>query len=323
MARGNYGNQPVPSRRDGLPTQAHLESMRKTRQFTDVDVDPRSTGAIPARRSASSTRTLPATQPIQPREPDIFSGTVIGRATRRPLPEPLPEPDEDDASDPDLDLSPVRNFSRKTTNILICTWQSPAIKKHHSWLRPFTISAITAIFCILVLLSAAMFQRAREPQYVNQFNGKVYDVQVGGNLASSWQNDHPAEIPTTVPTQTNGVYSVLGSPSVTPDFINRVLDSYQSPAAGKGQVLYDLGVQYGIDPVYALAFFMHESTFGTQGIARETHSLGNLRCIPNHKCERDFAWFDSWDDGFKSWYELICNLYVAQWERATVDPYDS
>jgi hypothetical protein len=27
----------------------------------------------------------------------------------------------------------------------------------------------------------------------------------------------------------------------------------------------------------------------------------------------------SWEDGFKTWYELIRNLYVAQWGRTTVD----
>ena len=45
-------------------------------------------------------------------------------------------------------------------------------------------------------------------------------------------------------------YSVPGQPSISADFINRVLDHYHSPAAGKGQALYDYGVKYGIDPVY-------------------------------------------------------------------------
>src|SRR5947209_16876963 len=47
-------------------------------------------------------------------------------------------------------------------------------------------------------------------------------------------------------------YSVPGQPSISADFINRVLEHYHSPAAGKGQALYDNGVKYGIDPVYAL-----------------------------------------------------------------------
>src|SRR5205807_606523 len=69
-------------------------------------------------------------------------------------------------------------------------------------------------------------------------------------------------------------YRVLGKPTVDVTLINRVLLAYHSPAAGKGQALYDDGVKYGIDPVFALAFFLQESTFGTAGVARVTHSLG-------------------------------------------------
>jgi hypothetical protein len=82
----------------------------------------------------------------------------------------------------------------------------------------------------------------------------------------------------------NTSYSVLSKPTITAAFINQVLAAYHSPATGKGQALYDDGVQYGIDPAFALAFFMHESTFGTAGEARITLALGNLRCIPNRPC---------------------------------------
>jgi hypothetical protein len=112
--------------------------------------------------------------------------------------------------------------------------------------------------------------------------------------------------------------SIVGSPSISASFINQVLSAYHSPAAGKGQALYDLGVQYNIDPVWALAFFMHESTFGTKGEARASLSLGNLRCIPNYPCKDGYAWFPSWEAGFKSWYVLISNLYIKQWGLTTI-----
>jgi hypothetical protein len=63
-------------------------------------------------------------------------------------------------------------------------------------------------------------------------------------------------------------YSAMGQPTVTASFINQVLAYYHSPAQGQGQALYDLGIKYHIDPAFALAFFGHESTFGTQGEAR-------------------------------------------------------
>ena len=117
-------------------------------------------------------------------------------------------------------------------------------------------------------------------------------------------------------------YTVPGSPTISAAFINQVLAVYHSPAAGKGQALYDLGVKYGIDPVYALAFFWHESGFGTAGEARVTFSPGNERCIEDRPCiDQDrggYAQMQSWADGFDHWYRLILNLYVRQWGRVTV-----
>ena len=114
-------------------------------------------------------------------------------------------------------------------------------------------------------------------------------------------------------------YTVLGKPSISAQFINRVLAWYDSPAAGKGQALYDDGVKYGIDPVYALAFFMHESRFGTTGVATVTHSLGNIRATAGHARYHGYRMYRTWEEGFEDWYRLIAKLYVAQWGLSTVD----
>jgi len=117
-------------------------------------------------------------------------------------------------------------------------------------------------------------------------------------------------------------YSVIGGPSVTADFINQVLDHYGSPAAGQGQALHDLGVKSGIDPVFALAFFMHESSFGKAGMATITLGLGNERCLSDRPCinteggpcqagQSCYAQFSSWADGFEHWYQLIKDGYVG------------
>lgn len=115
---------------------------------------------------------------------------------------------------------------------------------------------------------------------------------------------------------TGSTYSLVGPPTVSADFINQVLVRYHSPAVGKGQVVYDDGVKYSIDPVFALAFFMHESSFGTTGEARASRSIGNLRCLGagyedlHSSCRNNFAWFSSWSDGIEAWYRLIKNGYV-------------
>src|SRR5205823_486237 len=79
------------------------------------------------------------------------------------------------------------------------------------------------------------------------------------------------------------------------------------------------GVKYGVDPVFALTFFMHESSFGTTGIAQFTLSLGNLRCIPGFPCSQGFAWFPTWEAGFNAWYALIRYVYVDTWHLSTVE----
>lgn len=114
-------------------------------------------------------------------------------------------------------------------------------------------------------------------------------------------------------------YTVVGTPTIKADFIEQVLTRYHSPAVGKGKVLYDYGVKYAIDPAFALAFFLQESTFGTQGMARVTHSLGNIRATSGHPQRNGYRLYQSWEEGFDDWYKLIAHVYVGQWNLSTVD----
>ena len=59
--------------------------------------------------------------------------------------------------------------------------------------------------------------------------------------------------------------SILGPPSLSVAFINRVLSAYHSPATGLGSVLYADSLTSGIDDAYPLAFFLHESSMGNAG----------------------------------------------------------
>jgi len=199
------------------------------------------------------------------------------------------------------------------------------LTRHRIWLNPMLICMVVIVVGSMVIISAALYQRPGPSQIVNDPSVRSIAVQVGGSVDAFniWQNSNgPIVNKKPVPVH-NGPYSVLGKPTISANFINQVLASYNSPAAGKGQTLYDLGVKYGIDPVFALAFFMHESLFGTTGEARATLSLGNSRCIPTRPCidqnRGGYAQMYSWEDGFEQFYKLIRNLYVAQWGRVTVD----
>jgi hypothetical protein len=121
-----------------------------------------------------------------------------------------------------------------------------------------------------------------------------------------------------------GNYSLLRGPTIAPTKINAILRQYNSPAVGFGQSMYDLGVRYGIDPAYALAFFIHESSAGTQGVATATRSIGNIRCTSGYDCLQttgngSFRRYASWEAGIEDWYKLIKELYIGEWGLKTLE----
>lgn len=228
-------------------------------------------------------------------------------------------------------LSSVKE-ERETTKALpivrppkvVDEFEEHPLTRHLPWLRPFVVCMIIGIVSILVLLSAGVFQRSGPAQLMLSTNGQVFPIQVGGTLGAVnvWQKSNGPIPPKKNITAQTGPYSVVGKPSLTVDFMNQVLAYYHSPAAGKAQALYNDGLKYGLDPAYALDFFMHESTFGTAGVARVTLSLSNMRCVPEYRCLQEnggYAIFDTWEQGFEAWFKLIRNLYVAYWGRVTVD----
>jgi hypothetical protein len=115
-----------------------------------------------------------------------------------------------------------------------------------------------------------------------------------------------------------GSFSVLGPPTVNAAFIDKVLAANHSPAQGTGIIFYTSGIKYGIDPVFALAFFKHESGFGTAGVARYTLSIGNSRCINGYPCYNGFRKFNSWAESIDAWFKMIRTLYVGQWNKSTI-----
>lgn len=123
-----------------------------------------------------------------------------------------------------------------------------------------------------------------------------------------------------------GQHAVLGEPTVSAQFVNNVLAHYGSPAQGTGQIWIDMGHRYGIDPAYALAFFIHESSAGTNpGWAGNkpggatTHNIGNIICAGYATCFGRFRDYNSWDAGIEDWYKLISKEYVGDRGAVTVE----
>jgi hypothetical protein len=119
--------------------------------------------------------------------------------------------------------------------------------------------------------------------------------------------------------------SIVGGPSLSASRIDTILSNAGSPSAGLGQNFYSNSVKYGIDDVYALAFYKHESTYGLYGEAVSSKSIGNIRCLDSSYsdlgtwCQDNFAFFPSWQNGIEAWYRLIKNQYVGKWGCSTVE----
>jgi len=106
--------------------------------------------------------------------------------------------------------------------------------------------------------------------------------------------------------------SVIGGPSLSAAFIDRVLATYGSPAVGLGRALVADSQRFHIDDVYALAFFLHESSFGTAGVARVTRSLGNIICSGYPTCFQGFRSYSSWQVGAWDWFRLLASEYLPR-----------
>lgn len=106
--------------------------------------------------------------------------------------------------------------------------------------------------------------------------------------------------------------SLVGPPSVSASLIDRVLVAAHSPAAGIGADVYADGVRTGIDPVFALAFFRQETSFGSSTLARLTHSLANIRCSAGYACIDGFRAYPSWAASAADWFSLIVSVYLPR-----------
>lgn len=169
-------------------------------------------------------------------------------------------------------------------------------------------------------------------------NGADLDeVHVTDNFLETYLGDHTlgfarvlATVTAPLQTGTGGDHddwSIKRAPSISAARIDQILADSGSPAAGTGQIFYDLGVQYGIDPAYALAFFYHESGLGTacpqwagcKPGGETTHNIGNIICTGTTSCYGRFRDYPSWAEGIEDWYALIDREYVGDRGMVTID----
>ncbi|HVC78888.1 MAG TPA: glucosaminidase domain-containing protein [Chloroflexota bacterium] len=211
------------------------------------------------------------------------------------------------------------------------------VRRHRAPLATLSLRLLAVAALALALLAAlALHQPSDQAGAYSPDSGAAYSAQVVGTAGPALAPsqivparssrasqiiqlpDPRAARPSARPLPPAAGDTMVGGPTISPARINAVLAAYGSPMSGDGQAIYNLGVQYGIDPAYCLAFFVHESGAGTQGEAVLTHNLGNIRAIAGLPSLDGYRYFDTWLDGAKAWYELISGLYIKQWKLATV-----
>ncbi|MBX5459257.1 MAG: glucosaminidase domain-containing protein [Thermogemmatispora sp.] len=121
------------------------------------------------------------------------------------------------------------------------------------------------------------------------------------------------QTPGRIPRTSASISRVQGPPTIGRAQVDRLLCAAGSPACGTGDILYDVMVQAGINPAFALAIFWHESHFGTLGVARATHSLGNIRCTPSwSRCLGGYRWYPSWQASYTDFAALLTREYFPR-----------
>jgi hypothetical protein len=76
--------------------------------------------------------------------------------------------------------------------------------------------------------------------------------------------------------------------------------------------LYEIATAWGVNPAVALAFFVHESSAGTQGVAKTTKNWGNLRSGAASRTNiGDFAVYSAWAVGLDDFCRLVTGPLYA------------
>lgn len=173
---------------------------------------------------------------------------------------------------------------------------------------PLTLAGI--VFCILVTV------RPDGVDLITPLMNKVWPLPTARVATSPHETLSITTLHGHPPTDSHVLHT---PPSLSASFLDQVLRLAHSPAQGTGAALYALSEAYGVDDVFALAFFEHESRFGTTGVAVSTHSLGNIRCAGSPSCLDGYRAYPDWATGYDDWYRLIRDQYVTAWHLDTVE----
>ncbi len=111
----------------------------------------------------------------------------------------------------------------------------------------------------------------------------------------------------------NGNGAIMHAPSVSVTAIRDALQAAGSPLLSAtfadhkdaAEYIWDEGRVLGMDPAVLVGIFQHESGLGTQGMARLTNSVGNIRPVGNQPQLSGYRLYSSWQEGIDDCYRLL------------------
>ena len=106
--------------------------------------------------------------------------------------------------------------------------------------------------------------------------------------------------------------NIFDKPSMDIGELQDLLKKRNSPLAPFAENIYSEGIKQGIDPAYAMAFFLFESSYGKAGVGSRTKNPGNVGYnseIADYKPKDAPAYsgFNTWEKGISQWFSLIKN----------------
>jgi hypothetical protein len=106
---------------------------------------------------------------------------------------------------------------------------------------------------------------------------------------------------------------IAHAPRIAPALFVSILTERRSPAAGEAATCYRIAEAAGVDPAVALAFFAHESSYGTAGRAIANKSWGNLRKSQGRALgvSDGFARYATWAESLDDWCHLLTGPVYA------------
>lgn len=117
----------------------------------------------------------------------------------------------------------------------------------------------------------------------------------------------------------NPAGQLLHAPSVSVRAIWQALQAAGSPLADEGprragrtyaEYIWDAGRVSGVDPAIFMGMFNVESRYGQSGVARYTHSPGNMRATGGQENVEGYASYPDWFAGIDATYLLLRSYAV-------------